>query len=116
VSALGVALKAFSQPSSVQFSDRTAVGTLCVIARQPLRLSDQQRDVLRQLGLTAVHLLEGRARDFEMGFRLLRPDVRVINVLQHLRQFGVHDAHGYHRHRPEPFEQLMAEAMANRPA
>ena len=41
-------------------SDGSTVGTLCVIAREPLRLTDQQREVLRQLGRTAVHLLEGR--------------------------------------------------------
>ena len=41
-------------------SDGSTVGTLCVIARQPLRLNNRQREVLRQLGRTAVHLLEGR--------------------------------------------------------
>ena len=37
-----------------------------------------------------------------------------IGYLQRLRQIGVHDAQGYHLHRPEPFEQLLAEAMAKR--
>jgi diguanylate cyclase (GGDEF)-like protein/PAS domain S-box-containing protein len=41
-------------------SDGSTVGTLCVIARQPLRLNNRQREVLLQLGRTAVHLLEGR--------------------------------------------------------
>jgi diguanylate cyclase (GGDEF)-like protein/PAS domain S-box-containing protein len=44
----------------LHLTDGAAVGTLCVIAREPLRLTDQQREVLRQLGRTAVHLLEGR--------------------------------------------------------
>ena len=51
-------------------SDGSTVGTLCVIAREPLRLTDQQREVLRQLGRTAVHLLEGRrALLSEVGLR-----------------------------------------------
>ena len=48
-------------------SDGSTVGTLCVIAREPLRLTDQQREVLRQLGRTAVHLLEGRRALMEEG-------------------------------------------------
>jgi len=36
------------------------VGVLCVIDRQPRQLSDHQRAVLRQLGLAAARLLEGR--------------------------------------------------------
>ena len=51
-------------------SDGSTVGTLCVIARQPLRLNNRQREVLRQLGRTAVHLLEGRrALLSEVGLR-----------------------------------------------
>ena len=50
----------FYAGAPLHLADGAAVGTLCVIARQPLRLSDQQREVLRQLGRTAVHLLEGR--------------------------------------------------------
>jgi EAL domain-containing protein (putative c-di-GMP-specific phosphodiesterase class I) len=34
-------------------------------------------------------------------------------VLQRLRQIGVHDAWGDHLHRPKPFEQVIAEAVAN---
>jgi diguanylate cyclase (GGDEF)-like protein/PAS domain S-box-containing protein len=44
----------------LRLSDGVAVGTLCVIDREPLRLNPQQRELLRQLGRTAVHLLEGR--------------------------------------------------------
>jgi diguanylate cyclase (GGDEF)-like protein/PAS domain S-box-containing protein len=36
------------------------VGTLCVISRQPMRLDEDQREVLCNLSKTAVHLLEGR--------------------------------------------------------
>jgi len=36
-------------------------------------------------------------------------------MLERLRQIGVHYAQGYHLHRPEPFDAVMAEAMANRP-
>jgi len=50
----------FYAGAPLHLADGAAVGTLCVIARQPQRLSDQQREVLRQLGRTAVHLLEGR--------------------------------------------------------
>lgn len=50
----------FYAGAPLHLADGAAVGTLCVIAREPLRLTDQQREVLRQLGRTAVHLLEGR--------------------------------------------------------
>lgn len=50
----------FYAGAPLHLTDGAAVGTLCVIAREPLRLTDQQREVLRQLGRTAVHLLEGR--------------------------------------------------------
>jgi diguanylate cyclase (GGDEF)-like protein/PAS domain S-box-containing protein len=50
----------FYAGAPLHLGDGAAVGTLCVIAREPLRLTDQQREVLRQLGRTAVHLLEGR--------------------------------------------------------
>jgi len=51
-----------------------------------------------------------------IGLRTVAECVQSEAVLQRLRQIGVHDAQGYYLHRPEPFEQLMAEAMANRPA
>lgn len=50
----------FYAGAPLQLSDGAAVGTLCVIARQPQQLDSQQRLLLEQLGLTAVHLLEGR--------------------------------------------------------
>jgi diguanylate cyclase (GGDEF)-like protein/PAS domain S-box-containing protein len=50
----------FYAGAPLRLDDGAAVGTICVIARQPLRLSSHQREVLRQLGRTAVHLLEGR--------------------------------------------------------
>ncbi len=50
----------FYAGAPLHLADGAAVGTLCVIARRPLRLSDQQRQVLRQLGRSAEHLLEGR--------------------------------------------------------
>ena len=60
----------FYAGAPLHLADGAAVGTLCVIAREPLRLTDQQREVLRQLGRTAVHLLEGRrALLSEVGLR-----------------------------------------------
>jgi len=60
----------FYAGAPLHLADGAAVGTLCVIAREPLRLTDQQREVLRQLGRTAVHLLEGRrALMAEVGLR-----------------------------------------------
>jgi|GEM_PF-2555803 len=50
----------FYAGAPLQLTDGAAVGTLCVIGREPLRLNTQQRELLRQLGRTAVHLLEGR--------------------------------------------------------
>jgi len=50
----------FDAGAPLQLSDAAAVGTLCVIARQPQQFDSQQRLLLEQLGLTAVHLLEGR--------------------------------------------------------
>ena len=50
----------FYAGTPLQLSDGSAAGTLCVIARQPQQLNSQQRLILEQLGLTAVHLLEGR--------------------------------------------------------
>ena len=60
----------FYAGAPLHLADGAAVGTLCVIARQPLRLNPHQREVLRQLGRTAVHLLEGRrARRAEAELR-----------------------------------------------
>ncbi len=50
----------FYAGAPLRLSDGAAVGTLCVIDRRPLRLDAQQRQVLGQLGHTAVQLLEGR--------------------------------------------------------
>ena len=41
-------------------SDGATVGTLCVIDRQPGRLTDAQRQILTLLGLAVTHALEGR--------------------------------------------------------
>jgi len=60
----------FYAGAPLQLASGDAVGTLCVIARQPLQLNSQQRQVLRQLGHTAAHLLEGRrALHAEVGLR-----------------------------------------------
>jgi diguanylate cyclase (GGDEF)-like protein/PAS domain S-box-containing protein len=50
----------FYAGAPLQLSDGANVGTLCVIARQPLQLSTQQRNLLCKLSRTAIHLLEGR--------------------------------------------------------
>lgn len=60
----------FYAGAPLHLSDGSAVGTLCVIARQPMHLSPQQGEVLSQLGRTAVQLLEGRrALRAEVGLR-----------------------------------------------
>jgi diguanylate cyclase (GGDEF)-like protein/PAS domain S-box-containing protein len=60
----------FYAGAPLHLSDGHAVGTLCVIDRQPLRLSPRQREVLSHLGRTAVQLLEGRrALQAEVGLR-----------------------------------------------
>jgi PAS domain S-box-containing protein len=45
----------------VRIGPGSAVGTLCVIDRQPRQLDDRQREVLRQLALAASAMLTGRA-------------------------------------------------------
>jgi diguanylate cyclase (GGDEF)-like protein len=47
-----------------------------------------------------------------IGLRTVAEFVESEAVLQRLRQIGVHYAQGYHLHRPEPFEQVLAAAMA----
>jgi diguanylate cyclase (GGDEF)-like protein/PAS domain S-box-containing protein len=60
----------FYAGAPLQLSNGATVGTLCVIDRQPQRLDGRQRELLRQLGRTAVHLLEGRrALRAEVGIR-----------------------------------------------
>jgi EAL domain-containing protein (putative c-di-GMP-specific phosphodiesterase class I) len=48
-----------------------------------------------------------------IGLRTVAEFVESASVLERLRQIGVHYAQGYHLHRPEPFETVMAEALAN---
>jgi len=50
-----------------------------------------------------------------IGLRTVAEFVESAQVLERLRQIGVHYAQGYHLHRPEPFDAVMAQAMANRP-
>ena len=50
----------FYAGAPLRLSDGAAVGTICVIDHRPLRLDARQRQVLDQLGRTAVQLLEGR--------------------------------------------------------
>ena len=45
---------------TLRLSDGSHAGTLCVIDRQPRRLTAEQREVLEHLGTAAVHALEGR--------------------------------------------------------
>ena len=47
-----------------------------------------------------------------IGLRTVAEFVESEAVLQRLRQIGVNYAQGYHLHRPEPFEQVLAAAMA----
>jgi diguanylate cyclase (GGDEF)-like protein/PAS domain S-box-containing protein len=50
----------FYAGAPLTLSGGETVGTLCVIDREPRKLTDQQRDVLRQLSVAATKLLEGR--------------------------------------------------------
>ena len=50
-----------------------------------------------------------------IGLRTVAEFVESAQVLERLRQIGVHYAQGYHLHRPEPLDAVMAEAMANHP-
>jgi diguanylate cyclase (GGDEF)-like protein/PAS domain S-box-containing protein len=50
----------FYAGAPVRLHSGEAVGTLCVIDRQPRRLNDMQRTVLQQLAVAAAHALEGR--------------------------------------------------------
>lgn len=50
----------FYAGAPLQLASGATVGTLCVIARRPMRLDEQQREILCKLSRTAVHLLEGR--------------------------------------------------------
>ena len=50
----------FYAGAPLQLSCGASVGTLCVIAREPMRLDAKQRELLCDLSGTAVHLLEGR--------------------------------------------------------
>jgi PAS domain S-box-containing protein len=50
----------FYAGAPVRLSDGAVVGTLCVLDRQPRQLDGKQREVLKQLALTAAHALEGR--------------------------------------------------------
>ncbi len=50
----------FYAGAPIRLSDGMRVGTLCVIDREPKRLTETQRDVLRQLSVAASNALEGR--------------------------------------------------------
>ena len=47
-----------------------------------------------------------------IGLRTVAEFVESAAVLERLRQIGVHDAQGFHLHRPEPFELVIAESLA----
>lgn len=50
----------FYAGAPLQLACGATVGTLCVIAREPMHLDAKQREILCKLSQTAVHLLEGR--------------------------------------------------------
>ncbi|AFY29732.1 PAS domain-containing protein [Cyanobium gracile] len=50
----------FYAGAPLRLSGGETVGTLCVIDRKPGKLTDQQRDLLRELSAMAAKLLEGR--------------------------------------------------------
>jgi len=47
-----------------------------------------------------------------IGLRTVAEFVESALVLERLREIGVHYAQGYHLHRPEPFETVLAQAAA----
>jgi diguanylate cyclase (GGDEF)-like protein len=51
-----------------------------------------------------------------MGLRTVAEFVESEAVLQRLRQIGVHGAQGFHLHRPEPFERVLARGVEIRQA
>ncbi len=50
----------FYAGAPVRLEDGSSVGSLCVIDRKPRKLSEEQRDLLRQLAQAAAAALEGR--------------------------------------------------------
>ena len=68
----------FYAGAPLRLSCGATVGTLCVIGRQPMRLDEDQREVLCNLSKTAVHLLEGR-RALRMEAKY-RQDAEQINA------------------------------------
>jgi EAL domain-containing protein (putative c-di-GMP-specific phosphodiesterase class I) len=50
-----------------------------------------------------------------LGLRTVAESVESAVVLERLRQIGVHEAQGYHLHRPEPFAALLTRTLANPP-
>jgi EAL domain-containing protein (putative c-di-GMP-specific phosphodiesterase class I) len=50
-----------------------------------------------------------------IGLRTVAEFVESAEVLERLRQIGVHYAQGYYLHRPEPFETVMAQALTQGP-
>jgi PAS domain S-box-containing protein len=79
----------FYAGAPVRLSDGSRIGTLCVIDRQPHRLSEAQRQVLMELAAAAAQALEGRRAlravkrvslemaDSEARFRLLSQTVPI---------------------------------------
>ncbi|WP_310389704.1 response regulator [Roseateles sp.] len=79
----------FYAGAPVRLSDGSRIGTLCVIDRQPQRLSEAQRQVLMELAAAAAQALEGRRAlrvvkqishemaDSEARFRLLSESVPI---------------------------------------
>lgn len=65
----------FYAGAPLRISDGTVLGTLCVIDRQPMELSDDQREVLRCLANAAARAIEGwsvRQREQVHAAELLR--------------------------------------------
>ncbi|MCV2360082.1 response regulator [Paucibacter sp. TC2R-5] len=79
----------FYAGAPVRLSDGSRIGTLCVIDRQPKRLTEAQRQVLTELAVAAAQALEGRRAlravkqisremaDSEARFRLLSESVPI---------------------------------------
>ncbi|MDR0182320.1 GAF domain-containing protein [Lysobacter arvi] len=57
-------------------ADGQAIGTLCVVDRQPRTLGPEQREWLRSLGRIAMGLLDGHARRYQDDVEAALADVR----------------------------------------
>lgn len=100
----------------LQLADGARAGTLCVIDRQPRRLDDTQRQVLRSLAAAAVQMLEARrALREERRLRLAVADSEArFRALSAASPLGVYatDASGACTYTNERWQQIYGLSLA----